>query len=222
MTAGEVVLGVIFAITAGAAIYYARQARAQVKQGEREFLPLAKAAIRSFSISSFERVLAPVPEGYITTRVERNIAARILNGAIDIRCLLVNLSRGRSDFKLDVFPWLEYNNGNKIDLRHCISNGPYTGKDTWILYFQESVDGHFALSVVDVMPIDDFVKALETGDARLHVELLLKYPENPKAQILYDHYYTGGNINRHGYVIEGGWVFGGRSETPKKPQTVTA
>ena len=217
MSTAEWVFGVIFAITAGAAIYYARQARAQVEQGEREFLPLAKASIHSFTITGFKRVLTPVQQTGQTTPVELTIAARILNGAIDIRCLLVNLSKGHSDFKLNVFPWLEYDEGERVDLRGCVSEGLYTGAETWVLYLRESIDGHFPISINDVIPINDFVNALTTGAARLHIELLLQYPENPKARLLYDHYYTGDYIQELGTLIEGDWAFAGRTEKPKNP-----
>jgi len=218
---------IALAITAGAAIYYAYQAKAQVEKtkeivllGERDFEPNVLAEIHS-------------PETIIETGTKKEkipIAALCLPDSIGIPIKYTNLSRGISEFTMVVCPWIENAEGETTPLYPGVKQGLYNGTTRHIMREHETRETNFTIDFKLTGINKEILAALGNPSSLakkiselfsrygwiFHIQIFIDYL-NERTRIApryYDHYrsapWTRIEINH----IVGFWIFEGRSETP--------
>ncbi|HUV85523.1 MAG TPA: hypothetical protein VMX79_00240 [bacterium] len=232
MTTGEVVLAVIFAITALAAIYYAYQAKAQVEKTkeiilleERDFEPNVFAEVNNPEIA-----LKTWRNGTVVETENVPILALCPISGIAIPIKYANLSRGISEFLMTVSPWIEKADGKTISLCPGVTQGLFNGKARHIMISNEIRATNFAIDL-EAPGIDQEVLGTLSGYPgiadgvsvlvknrvwSIHIQIFIDYL-NERVRVIpryYDHYYSGPGVRVEGSYVIGFWIFEGRSETP--------
>lgn len=161
------------------------------------------------------------------------------NEVADIRILLENLSKGISEFQLTIFPWLEFNDGTKVDFKKNVIEPLYKGIGVHYLLAGETIDTHFHINFKQVIITrpqkqemteedreaednvvieNEFLKNLWLGGCRFHLEVFIDYTNEKNYEVdrFFEHYYSGDNTRfGGGDEAYGEWIYGGRSKTPK-------
>jgi len=222
----------VFTITAGAAVYYAIQAKIQSEKtrelvllGERDFEPNVFAEIHNP-----ETALKTRRNGTVIETENIPIFALCENSIIAIPIKYANLSRGISEFLMTVSPWIENTEGRKISLCPGVTQGLYDGKTRHIMLKNESRATNFAINL-EVPGIDQEVlttlssytsiadglsELVRTRVWSIHIQLFIDYL-NERMRVVpryYDHYYSGPGVRVKRPYVVGFWIFEGRSETP--------